>query len=218
MVSHSEVQKALSARIDGEDPGLDNAVLDAHLAGCPECLAFWERSLRLTSSLSLVEADGAMVPPTDLSDVIFAGVEGEFRRVSSRRVVALAVGRILLVVLGVVHAFWAGDYVLSATAVTDDSSTAQLLIGVAAVHVGITSALLFAAWKPAQIPGILLIVGAMFGFTVGFVVLEAVSGSGTAPWMQLFTLLLTCAALVFMWFADKGLANPLRRLSSGPLP
>nr|VDG62743.1 Predicted transmembrane transcriptional regulator (anti-sigma factor) [Streptococcus thermophilus] len=217
MVSHTEVQKALSARIDGEDPGLDNAILDAHLAGCPECLAFWERSLRLTSSLSLVEADGAMAPPKDLSDVIFAGVEGEFRRVSSRRVVALAVGRIFLVILAVIHAFWAGDYVLSATVTTDNPSVAHPLIGLAAVHVGITAALLFAAWKPGQIPGILLIVGAMFGFTVGFVVLEAVSGSGTAPWMQLFTLLFTCLALVFMWFADKGLANPLRRLSSGPL-
>ena len=217
MISHSEVQKALSARIDGEDPGIDNSILDAHLAGCPECLAFWERSLRLTSSLSLVDADGAMAPPADLSKVIFAGVEGEFRRVSARRVVALAVGRMLLVLLAVVHAFWAGEDIVSLVAATVDTSMSQLLIGTAAVHVGITAALLFAAWKPSQIPGILLIVGAMFGFTVGFVVLEAVSGSGTAPWWQFVTLLLTCAALVFMWFADKGLKNPLLGLSSRPL-
>lgn len=216
MISHSEVQKALSARIDGESPGLDNSVIDAHLAGCPECLAFWERSLRLSQSLSLVEADGSMAPPEDLSEAIFAGVESEFRRVSARRVVALAVGRIVLIFLAVIHAVWAGRYVVSFAAV-EEPGYAQLLIGTAAVHVGITAALAFAAWKPGQIPGVLLIVGAMFGFTVGFVVLDAVSGSGQTPWWQLFTLLLTCAGLVFMWFADKGLSNPLRTLSARPV-
>ncbi|MBV9921216.1 MAG: zf-HC2 domain-containing protein [Pseudonocardia sp.] len=34
------VQEAISARIDGEDPGLTAAQVDAHLASCPACRAF----------------------------------------------------------------------------------------------------------------------------------------------------------------------------------
>lgn len=32
--------EAISARLDGEDPGLEPALLDAHLARCPACRAF----------------------------------------------------------------------------------------------------------------------------------------------------------------------------------
>jgi len=30
-------REAISARLDGEDPGLPTEQLDAHLAGCPDC-------------------------------------------------------------------------------------------------------------------------------------------------------------------------------------
>jgi predicted anti-sigma-YlaC factor YlaD len=33
-------REAVSARLDGEDPGLDPALVDAHLARCPGCRAF----------------------------------------------------------------------------------------------------------------------------------------------------------------------------------
>jgi protein SCO1/2 len=36
----TDYRQALSARVDGEDPGLDPAELDRHLAGCPDCQAF----------------------------------------------------------------------------------------------------------------------------------------------------------------------------------
>ncbi|CAB4603142.1 MAG: hypothetical protein F2534_22995 [Actinobacteria bacterium] len=38
--SCDEWQVAVSARADGEDPGVDEAALDAHLAGCSHCRAF----------------------------------------------------------------------------------------------------------------------------------------------------------------------------------
>ena len=99
MISHAEVQAALSARIDGEDTGLDNTVIDAHLDHCPECSSFWERSLALSRSLSFVEADGSMAPPEDLSDVIYAGVETEFHKLASRRLLGLSIGRVILAIL-----------------------------------------------------------------------------------------------------------------------
>jgi predicted anti-sigma-YlaC factor YlaD len=33
-------REAISARLDGEDPGIDRRLLDAHLARCPSCRAF----------------------------------------------------------------------------------------------------------------------------------------------------------------------------------
>ena len=216
MISHAEVQAALSARIDGEEAGLDKAVVDAHLAHCPECASFWERSLVLSRSLSFVEADGSMSPPEDLSDVIYAGVETEFRKLASRRLLGLSIGRVILGVLAVLYILWAGQLVAGSGGADMDPEMASLLIGAAAVRVGIAAALLLVAWKPNQIPGVLLIVGAMFGFTIGFAVLDAVSGEATAPWLHLGMLLFTSAALVFMWVADRGPSNPLRTLSAGP--
>lgn len=206
MVDHDDVQAALSARLDGEDANIANDVLDAHLAECAECQRYWDQSLRLSRSLSFVDAEGPMSPPEDLSDVIYAGVETEFRRVSARRVLFMSLCRVVLVLLAVVYLVWAGR--LLVPEVTD------LVLGAASVRVGIAAALLFVSWKPSQIPGVLLIVGAMFGFSLGFAVLETITG-GAAPWPQLFTLLFTCAVLVTMWAVDNG--NPLRVLNARPM-
>jgi len=34
-----QIHQAISARLDGEDPGLDDATVYAHLASCAECRA-----------------------------------------------------------------------------------------------------------------------------------------------------------------------------------
>src|SRR3954452_3806844 len=39
-MSCRRVQEAISARIDGEDPGMAPERIDAHLASCPVCRAF----------------------------------------------------------------------------------------------------------------------------------------------------------------------------------
>ena len=198
MIDHGDVQAALSSRIDGEDSNLDDDIVDAHLAECDECKKFWEQSLRMSRSLNVA---GDMMPPEDLTELIYAGVEPEFRRVSARRIMLLTVCRVVLALLALVYVVWAGR-ILS----TD-------LEG-AAVRVGIAVALLFVSWKPSQIPGVLLIVGAMFGFSLSFAVLEAITG-GAAPWAQLLTLLFTSVVLVAMWVVDYG--NPLKVLNAKPV-
>lgn len=198
MIDHGDIQAALSARIDGEDSHLDDDVVDAHLAECPECKKFWEQSLKMSRSLNVA---GDMMPPEDLTELIYAGVEPEFQRVSARRVLLMSICRVVLVLLAVIYLVWAGR-ILG----TDLES--------ASVRVGIAAALLFVSWKPSQIPGVLLIIGAMFGFSIGFAVLEAITG-GQAPWTQLLTLLFTCGVLVAMWVVDYG--NPLKVLNAKPV-
>jgi predicted anti-sigma-YlaC factor YlaD len=39
-----QIHQAISARLDGEDPGLDEPTVYAHLAGCADCRAFAHQS------------------------------------------------------------------------------------------------------------------------------------------------------------------------------
>jgi predicted anti-sigma-YlaC factor YlaD len=60
----SQVRTALSARLDGEDPGLGAEVLDDHLAGCAGCRQWQERAAAFTPMLR--------VPTPDLTEAVLA--------------------------------------------------------------------------------------------------------------------------------------------------
>lgn len=196
MISHEQIQAALSARIDGEPSGIDDSVIEAHVAGCSECSAFLERALDLAEEL---HSGAGYEPPSDLSAVILAGVDDEWRRLSHRRALQVAVGKIALGVLAVVWAVWAVRLLVSGAGETDQASAATL----ASVRFGVALALGLTAWRPTQIPGILLVVGTMFTFNVGFALSDAVLGLGEfAPWLVLIPLL-TLVALVWTWAADR---------------
>lgn len=205
MVSHEEVQAALSARIDGEEAELDDAIVDAHVSGCAECRAFLDRSLALSESLSQPlsgDTDDAMAPPQDLSSAILAGVDNEWRRFARRREIGMAVGRLMLGAMAVVWVLWAVRLILSGGEEPAVASSASVRFGVAL-------ALGFTAWRPQQIPGVLLIVGTMFTFTVGFAVRDFVLGTGAFELAGVLIPLMSLVALVWTWVADRG--GALRR-------
>lgn len=205
MVSHEEVQAALSARIDGEEAELDDAIVDAHVSGCPECRAFLDRSLALSESLSQSfggDTDDAMAPPQDLSAAILAGVDNEWRRFARRREIGMAVGRLMLGAMAVVWVLWAVRLILS-------GGEEPVVASSASVRFGVALALGFTAWRPQQIPGVLLIVGTMFTFTVGFAVRDFVLGTGAFELAGVLIPLMSLVALVWTWVADRG--GALRR-------
>ena len=205
MVSHEEVQAALSARIDGEEAELDEAIVDAHVSGCPECRAFLDRSLALSESLSQPlsgDTDDAMAPPQDLSSAILAGVDNEWRRFARRREIGMAVGRLMLGAMAVVWVLWAVRLILS-------GGEEPVVASSASVRFGVALALGFTAWRPQQIPGVLLIVGTMFTFTVGFAVRDFVLGTGAFELAGVLIPLMSLVALVWTWVADRG--GALRR-------
>lgn len=198
MVSHDEIQAALSARLDGEPLLIDASVVDAHLAQCEECQRFWERSLALGRSLGLGDVDAAVAPP-DLSEVILAGVSDPWRRLAQRRMVTLTIGRVALVAMALVWAAWAVLPVAAAGA-PDPVSTSF-----AAVRFGVALALGLSAWRPSQVPGVLLVVGTMFTFTAGFAVRDAMLRVGEFSAGLVVVPLLTSLALVWTWAADRGI-------------
>ena len=73
-----------------------------------------------------------------------------------------------------------------------------------AVRFGVGLSLGLASWKPAQIPGIVLIVGTMFTFTLGFAVLDAVQRIGVVEPMAVIAPGIALVALAWTWIADKG--------------
>ena len=196
MVSHEEVQAALSARIDGEPAGLDDAVVDAHVSNCAECRAFLDQALALSQEFGGTERP-VMAPPQDLSAVILASVDDEWRRLSHRRALGLAVGRTLLLVMTVLWVLWAISLIVA-------GGEEPVVASSASVRLGVALALAFTAWKPRQIPGVLLIVGTMFTFTVGFAVRDAVLATGQFEPVAVFIPFASVIALVWTWIADRG--------------
>ncbi|MEA3075975.1 MAG: hypothetical protein QOF60_883 [Actinomycetota bacterium] len=63
----AEVREALSARIDGEDVGIDDADVDAHVATCEGCRSFAERAgaldrrVRLSAAPEMADLSGPVL-------------------------------------------------------------------------------------------------------------------------------------------------------------
>jgi predicted anti-sigma-YlaC factor YlaD len=83
-----DVRVALSARLDGEDPGMPAAVLDAHAEDCPACGAWLARAERMKRALRVQVAD---VP--DLTASVLAAVAADPRSAANARSAAAARGR-----------------------------------------------------------------------------------------------------------------------------
>ncbi|WP_394285589.1 zf-HC2 domain-containing protein [Corynebacterium sp.] len=232
MIDHDEVQAALSARLDGEPSGLDEDVVDAHVAGCETCSQFWEESLSLSRRLNFVESSGVgMSPPKDLSEIIIAGVEPEWRKNSANRLVSLTVARALAALLAVGLVVWAIMMVLDTGGLMQLSSdgrvlspeaqpeVAALLIEGAAVRLALAVGLGLAAWQPRMAGGMAPVVATLWAFLTGFAVRDIVLGAASlAQIAQLGVLALVTVVLVWLWGAGRGL-NPgqlWRSLSAQP--
>ena len=129
------MEAALSARADGEDPGMDADVVDAHLASCEACGTFVARTEELRWR---VDALPAAVPPPDLGGRILAAVPAgpaPRRRFSGRRPVSgvglTALGAVAAVIL--IAAFVGGRALAgggsSGTAQTNSVASVQQVAG-----------------------------------------------------------------------------------------
>jgi predicted anti-sigma-YlaC factor YlaD len=85
-----DIRTALSARLDGEEPGLPGDLLDDHLVGCAPCQAWQDGAQRV------VRAIGSAPPPPDLTESIMRAVEADPQVLAQRarlRAAAEAHGR-----------------------------------------------------------------------------------------------------------------------------
>lgn len=228
MLNHEEVQAAISARLDGEDYALGDDIIDAHVAGCPECAAFQNQATAL--SYRLMGSQG-MLPPQDLSEMILAGVEPKWRAASAARYSTLAVLRVGAIVLAVALVVGAvllvGDASNLVSWVDDgrtlapgsDPDKANLVMNAAALRFGLAFGLFFSAWRPSFAPGVLTVATPMMMFLAGFAMRDIALGTlGTDRVTMLVELALMVVVLGWMWAVDRGyvVRAVWRQLSADP--
>jgi predicted anti-sigma-YlaC factor YlaD len=136
-------QDAVSARLDGEDPGIPAGALDAHLATCARCRSF---AARIDPLDRLVHASAHDVP--DRSADILSAVRGNRRARPGATPGADLVPRVALGLVGVLQLVASLPYLWSLT----DAHAARDL---AAFQLALAIGFLVAAARPATATGLL---------------------------------------------------------------
>src|SRR5262245_6750533 len=166
-----QIHQAISARLDGEAPGLDESIVYAHLANCPACRTFAQHAESLHRSVRLAPAPS--IP--DLTPGILAAIGVESARdaepgtdLALRWVlVAIALAQIAVAIPALVFGSDAGLPVHTARHI----GSFDVALGVG---------FLYAAWKPTRIPGLLPVVFALVVCLVGSSFLDVANGSTRA--------------------------------------
>jgi predicted anti-sigma-YlaC factor YlaD len=170
-----QIHQAISARLDGEDPGFDEATVYAHLAGCADCRAFAHDAEALHRSMRLAPAP----PIPDLTPSILTAIGAQSRDDAAAQVepdtnvalrwilVAIAVAQIAVAIPALVFGSDAGLPVHTARHI----GSFDVALGVG---------FLYAAWKPSRIPGLLPLVAALVVCLVGSSFLDVANGSTRA--------------------------------------
>lgn len=167
-----QIRHAISARLDGEAPGLDDAEVYAHLAGCRDCRAFAHDAEVLHRAVRLGPAPA--IP--DLTPGIMAAI-GEERAAADREPDANQALRWILLAIAVAQIAVAIPALLFGADAGLPVHTARH-IGSFDVALGV--GFLYAAWKPSRIPGLLPVVAALVVCLVGSSLLDVAAGNTAA--------------------------------------
>jgi predicted anti-sigma-YlaC factor YlaD len=184
---------AISARLDGEELGVDPAELGAHLERCSACRAFAREAESMHRDVRLARAPS--VP--DLTAPILTSIGAESRPHAAHE-------RALRVTLAIVAAVM----IVAAAPALVLGDDAGLPVH-AARHIGsfdlaLAVGFLFAAWRPSRLPGLLPVVTALVACLVGTSVLDVLDGRTGA--LAEFQHAVEVVGLAAAWL----LAHPLR--------
>jgi predicted anti-sigma-YlaC factor YlaD len=176
-MSCTQIRDALSARLDGEDPGVDEAALYAHLAGCAGCRAFAHDAEVLHRA---VRVEPAPVIP-DLAPAVLAAIGEDTIATSGGRSSApdrdlVSVLRWVLVALAVVQIVVAIPALLG----NDAGLPVHTARHLGSFDLALGFGFLYAAWRPQRIGGMLPIVAALVVCLAVSTILDVASGNTAA--------------------------------------
>ncbi|OZM81402.1 zf-HC2 domain-containing protein [Pseudonocardia sp. MH-G8] len=203
-----ECRDAISARMDGEDAGVDGDAIERHLAGCARCRGFADRAARVTRLTRIRPAE----PDHDVLPGLLVALDAGAARPTPPRgwrcvvrdgvrvaLAVLGVGQLALALSGVIAAAGTsgGAHRLAGASITHfshESAAWNLALGVA---------FLWAASGAARrVSGLVPVIGAFVGLLVTLSVLDLVAGhvepgrlAGHAPVVAGLILLLVHARL-----------------------
>jgi predicted anti-sigma-YlaC factor YlaD len=178
-----DCRDAISAEMDGEDPGTEPGAVDRHLEGCAACRAFAERAAHVTRLARIRPAEQL---PDLLPGLLAALDAGEspaapprgWRSVARDAVrvalAALAVGQLALALSGIIAATAAGPDRLAGASMahfSHESAAWNLALGVAFG---------WAATGARRSGGLVPVIGAFVALLVALSTLDVLAGHVTA--------------------------------------
>jgi predicted anti-sigma-YlaC factor YlaD len=192
-------REALSARLDGEAPGLDDDDIDSHLDTCEACGAWAEELATLHRMVRVREAE--VVP--DLTAAILGIQPAPVRRSPLGETVGPARWALFVVALT--------QLVLAAPALVlgeDSGATVHVARELGSFDVALAVGLLVAAWQPARAWGLLPVVAALALVMATTAVVDVVRG--TASGFGEAHHVLDLAGLVLLWMVAREERDPAR--------
>jgi predicted anti-sigma-YlaC factor YlaD len=189
---------AISARIDGEEPGVDAAMLERHLRFCFSCRQWESDATALSRTVRVRPAE--TVP--DLSSLILAVIAQE-PGAPRRPGRTPAMARLGLVLIGVLQLLLAGPDLLSGSG----HGRTHALHELGSFDIALAVGFLFAAWRPVRAYGLLPLV-AMLAAGLGATAIVDIS-EGYASSLTETMHLLELAGFLLVWLLSREpLADP----------
>ncbi|HZQ79867.1 MAG TPA: hypothetical protein VFE55_21235 [Acidimicrobiia bacterium] len=142
----------ISARLDGEEAGVDDGTLAWHLASCAGCRAFESEAIQLTRTVRMAPAEAA----PDLAPGIMAAINRE--RTAARRRFDPQALRAGLITLAVVQMVLALPVLLLGR---DAGAPVHIAREVGSFDFALAVGFLFVGWRPARAYGMLPLVAAL---------------------------------------------------------
>jgi predicted anti-sigma-YlaC factor YlaD len=208
-----QIREALSAQLDGEDPGLTGGDLDGHLRTCAACTAWSEELATLHRMVRVREAE----PVPDLSAAI---VEAYTPRLPTRRAAAAPhrspLGEVVSPARWGLFVVALTQLVLAAPALLlgeDAGATVHVARELGSFDVALAIGLLVAAWQPARAWGLLPVVAALGLVIAGTAVLDLVDGT-TSTAGEVHHLLDLAGVALLWWVAREASRSP--SVAAGP--
>jgi predicted anti-sigma-YlaC factor YlaD len=207
-----QIRHAISARLDGEDPGLDDAAVYAHLAGCADCRSFAHDAESLHRQLRLSPAPA--IP--DLTPGILAAIGEESRTDATAATGATGVtgadtGQALRWILLAIALAQITVAIPALVFGADAGLPVHTARHIGSFDVALGVGFLYAAWKPSRIPGLLPVVAALVVCLVGSSLLDVASGNTAA--LGEVQHVLDFVGLVVVWLLSRPAPRPLRLAS-----
>jgi predicted anti-sigma-YlaC factor YlaD len=186
----NRIRQAISARLDGESPGLDAHALSTHLDTCAGCREFRAGAEDLHRSVRLAPAP----PIPDNTPGLLAAIGAEATRPDDTQLalrwvlVGIALVQVAIAIPALVFGSDAGLPVHTAR-------------HIGSFEVALAVGFLFAAWRPSRIPGLFPVVAALVVCLVGSAVVDIVGGNTAA--LSEVQHVTDFAGLVVVWLLSR---------------
>jgi predicted anti-sigma-YlaC factor YlaD len=191
------IREALSARLDGEAPGLGDDAIDEHLGGCRACTAWADEVATLHRMVRVREAE----PVPDLTPAILGQGAAAPRSTARRRsplTEIISPARWALFVVALTQLVLAAPALLLGE---DAGATVHVARELGAFDVALAVGLLVAAWQPARAWGLLPVVAALALVMGGTAVLDV--ARGTASSLGEVHHVLDLAGVALLWWVAR---------------